>query len=714
MKNIILLSDGTGNGAAKRNQTNVWRLYSALNLHRPDQIACYDDGVGSQEFKPLKLLGGAFGWGLKRNVLDLYKFLCRNFENEDKIYLFGFSRGAFTVRVLAGMIDRCGLYTNYSNESDLHQTAKENFTAYRSEFYRGYLYRFFRWITKAEKKIKGGEIDAIEFIGVWDTVDAYGFPIDEIAILWDRYIFPIRFPNRQLSHRVKKACHALSINDERNTFHPVLWDERNEATLTADGSIEANRLEQVWFPGAHSDVGGGYPRYTLSLVTLDWMISKVEAKNPENPKDPGLRFIETLRDEYMSRSDWHGVQHDSRSGLAVYYRYKPRNIKQLCDNPDAGVLIDKPKIHRSVFERIRSNVMPYAPTGLPESYEVVATRGKPPAYEKGPGKKTRTEALNYALDIIYWRRRLYGALLAVTLTLVASRFFLQWTADGVCSGAFCLLDPILRLLMNVLPDFIQPWFYALRQNPLWLWGFIAAFAFLFLLKQYLWTQTEIRAAEAWAVLKGKGKQPVWKPTFTSKLRQTSQSVFRKAISFTGASAVFILMLMMIVVLFSRTAFYLRNTVGTLCENTISTELTDSRSVTFDISNPCFNTGILMKKGETYQIEVDGSDWSDGGIKTGPMGFKSTPFLRFWVPIRRHIAEDWASLVGRIGNAGVEHFSIGAGITYKAKTSGSLFLYVNDAVFGLFPGRYWAWPYFWNWGRNKGTAAVTVSRVPDEE
>ena len=115
-KNIILLSDGTGNGAAKRNKTNVWRLYDALDLHRDDQVAFYDDGVGSQEFLPFKLLGGAFGWGLKRNIRELYKFLCRNYKSGDRIYLFGFSRGAFTVRLLAGMIAYCGVYTERSEE----------------------------------------------------------------------------------------------------------------------------------------------------------------------------------------------------------------------------------------------------------------------------------------------------------------------------------------------------------------------------------------------------------------------------------------------------------------------------------------------------------------------------------------------------------------------------------------------------------------------
>src|SRR6476661_8778937 len=115
-KNIVLLSDGTGNSAGKLFKTNVWRLYQALALSppgsgAPGQIAYYDDGVGSSSFRPAAVLGGAFGWGLKRNVLDLYTFLCRNYEPGDRIYAFGFSRGAFTVRVLSGMITDQGLVT---------------------------------------------------------------------------------------------------------------------------------------------------------------------------------------------------------------------------------------------------------------------------------------------------------------------------------------------------------------------------------------------------------------------------------------------------------------------------------------------------------------------------------------------------------------------------------------------------------------------------
>src|SRR5215831_2312302 len=129
-KRIILLSDGTGNSAAKVWRTNVWRLFQSLELRTSDQVATYDDGVGTSSFKPMALLGGAFGIGLKRNVLGLYKFLCRNYKSkqdyealarqagtgndaagalpdelkDDEVFLFGFSRGAFTVRILTGLV----------------------------------------------------------------------------------------------------------------------------------------------------------------------------------------------------------------------------------------------------------------------------------------------------------------------------------------------------------------------------------------------------------------------------------------------------------------------------------------------------------------------------------------------------------------------------------------------------------------------------------
>jgi hypothetical protein len=98
---------------------------------------------------------------------------------------------------------------------------------------------------------------------------------------------------------------------------------------------------------------------------------------------------------------------------------------------------------------------------------------------------------------------------------------------------------------------------------------------------------------------------------------------------------------------------------------------------------------------------------------GPDGFDD-PWLMPWIPLRRHLGEPWLKLMGRIGDAGAEDFPIGSGPTeYRARSDGELFLYVNDAVFGLLPGRFWAWPYFWGLGANKGSAEVTVRELPPD-
>ena len=190
-KRIVVCSDGTGNTAIKGHGTNVFKLFEAVDLngHRFDanltpQIAIYDDGVGTEDFKPLKLLGGAFGWGLSRNVRHLYKELARIYDPGDEIYMFGFSRGAFTVRTLAGFISTCGLVDRDKitprTFGGLKSAVKKAYKAYR-KCYRPFLWQLF---TKPSRNA-GQEFKArysisddvrVRFIGVWDTVDAVGLP----------------------------------------------------------------------------------------------------------------------------------------------------------------------------------------------------------------------------------------------------------------------------------------------------------------------------------------------------------------------------------------------------------------------------------------------------------------------------------------------------------------------------------------------------------
>jgi uncharacterized protein (DUF2235 family) len=212
-ENIVILSDGTGNAASSVWRTNVWRTFQALNLEGNAQVAKYDDGVGTSSFVPLALLGGAFGWGLKRNILDAYKFVCRNYQADAKLFLFGFSRGAFTVRVLTAFILEQGLVQAQS-EAELSDLARNAYRAYRANSYHSILRlenplrkirdcfaRLYDRLTRRRSYDQTHNINVptIEFLGVWDTVAAYGLPADEMTRGFSNWIWPLELPNRVLT-----------------------------------------------------------------------------------------------------------------------------------------------------------------------------------------------------------------------------------------------------------------------------------------------------------------------------------------------------------------------------------------------------------------------------------------------------------------------------------------------------------------------------------
>ena len=361
-KNIVVCSDGTGNSAIKGRGTNVFKLYEAVDLHGHEQnpnlarqVAFYDDGVGTERFKPLQLLGGAFGLGLSRNIRQLYADLVRTFEPGDQIYLFGFSRGAYTVRALAGLITTCGvLGGEFDNDDDLKAAVSRAYCEYRRK-YRTTLGRYIRRPYTAESAREFRERESarevsIKFIGVWDTVDAVGLP-DDLAAPINALVYRFQFPDLKLSPLVERACQALSIDDERRTFQPVMWDEEGE---------KSGRIEQVWFAGVHANVGGGYPKQGMSLVALDWMMSKAEKS--------GLRFLRRERDEYRECRNVSDKLYNSRAGLAVYYRYTPRDIAVMCEAHHTT-----PHIHVSAVERIAQATEGYAPGNVPMTYTVVVT-----------------------------------------------------------------------------------------------------------------------------------------------------------------------------------------------------------------------------------------------------------------------------------------------------------------------------------------------------
>ncbi len=356
-KTIVLCSDGTGNSAIKGRGTNVFKLYEALDIqgHKSDptqarQIAFYDDGVGVSSNPIKKLLGDAFGYGFSENIRSLYIQLVRAYESkEDRIFLFGFSRGAFTIRALSGMVQKLGILQSaqFLNKDDLEKAVALCWVEFSNYLFEG------KAINKALlKDLIFFDTIEIDFIGVWDTVGAVGTPFYEIIdILNKSNSFYSQKPGR-----VKRACQALSIDDQRMTFRPELWDETD---------AKPEQIEQVWFAGVHSNVGGGYPKQGMSLVALDWMMAQAEKS--------GLRFITAARDYVSTEQDVHGELYNSRSGLGVYYRWQPRNIFKLCQDRH----ITTPKIHVSVYERIAQSTADYAPGNIPFCSQVVSHNNWP-------------------------------------------------------------------------------------------------------------------------------------------------------------------------------------------------------------------------------------------------------------------------------------------------------------------------------------------------
>jgi uncharacterized protein (DUF2235 family) len=412
-KNIIICSDGTGNTAVKNRGTNVFKLFEAIDLngHRTDatltpQVALYDDGVGTQSFLPLKLLGGAFGWGLKRNVLKLYTGLVRTYDPGDQIYLFGFSRGAFTVRTVGGLIAKCGIL-DWNRMPTTDAMRKEVAAAYRvyRQGYRTWLWRMFH--LKSFEDVQRSAADAmskfrtsrkvhdgkIHFVGVWDTVDAVGGPF-HISDFINTFVHRFKFPDQKLSKDVEWAVQALSIDDARAAFEPRLWEDNP-------------KVEQAWFSGVHSNVGGGYPKQGMSLVTLDWMMQKACER--------GLRIVAEDRRRYWEHGSVDDKLYDSRAGLGVFYRWKPRNMLKLWEEQKAGA---RPKVHLSVFERIAHGTDGYAPGTLAPDMDVVYTPSGNLSEDRTAA--TRAEEVQCALANAFRKRGV--DLEKVRGTLILGRF----------------------------------------------------------------------------------------------------------------------------------------------------------------------------------------------------------------------------------------------------------------------------------------------------
>lgn len=489
-KKIVVFADGTGNAFSSQ-ESNVWRLYQALNKEEKPgglmQIARYIPGVGTSSNRAIRALDGATGFGVPQNVQKLYRFLCWNWEPGDEIYLFGFSRGAFTVRCLASMVAMQGLMPRVIEggavgKAEMKRNTTGAWRAYRRQtaplFKDGKLkmnpiielLRKLRdgvvWLkrslfgerhhsdvlaaikeesakTKPNEQDKSGAAGTvpIRFMGLFDTVEAYGMPVEQIREAFNWAIWPIQFRNRQCSAVVQKVRHALSLDDERLTFHPIRFDQ----SIRKDGST-GPETQELWFAGVHSDVGGGYADNAVSLDPLIWM--KEEAQQQE------LIFDEVFMGRYQRGRYPQALIHNSRSGLANFYRYDPRRIRGGAENGGP------PVVHHSAVTKMKIGADGYAPLGLPGDFRIYAAGPKRWSGIVENGMSRNIGAVEKVRRLICWRKGTNWLTIGCVAGLVALPFLRGWL------GSSTPISPKLQgwiewTIGGILPGWAYSWVLAL-------------------------------------------------------------------------------------------------------------------------------------------------------------------------------------------------------------------------------------------------------------
>ena len=305
-KNIVLCLDGTGNQLKARGNTNVVRLYQLLDLGDPDrQIAYYDPGVGtfsaSGAWTPVarrlsRVAGLAFGSGLRANVAEAYTYLMQHWQPGDRIYVFGFSRGAYTARALAGMLRAAGLLRPGSE--NLVPYAVGVYARNKQDWSDDDWAQLHKFAGVFAQDAGGGRSVPVEFLGLWDSVKAAGI------LRWElKWLYTRQLPN------VATVRHAVSIDEKRRPYREYLVQAKPPAPA----------LTEVWFAGVHSDVGGTFeddPR--LAAITLRWMV--------EGARAAGLHLTDEAEDvsSAVTRDNATGTVHEmGRIWALLGYRHRP-------------------------------------------------------------------------------------------------------------------------------------------------------------------------------------------------------------------------------------------------------------------------------------------------------------------------------------------------------------------------------------------------------
>jgi hypothetical protein len=319
-KRIIVCSDGTWNvpdPVDGGKPTNVAKISRAILPVTPDgirQLVFYDEGIGSKGFFDW-LIPGHTGIGLWRKALNGYCFIAEHWAEGDEVYLFGFSRGAYTVRCLAAFLGIAGLL----RESEL-------LVAWRA-FERG-------------ERREGNNPLHIKLVGVWDTVDSLGLPLPLLRQLTRPRL---RIRDSRLGRHVANGFQALAIDEIRSAFVPMLW---------TNDPAPGQRIEQMWFAGVHADCGGGYPEDGLADLALNWMIRRAE--------ECGLRFDAGYERREIHASSGQAL-HRERNGL---HRILPVYERPLLEaNPRTE------RVHWSAAARLDDPRRGYSPANLKRALE---------------------------------------------------------------------------------------------------------------------------------------------------------------------------------------------------------------------------------------------------------------------------------------------------------------------------------------------------------
>jgi uncharacterized protein (DUF2235 family) len=340
MKRIVICCDGTWNTPDQTDRglaepTNVTKLADAMarTAGGVAQMLFYHSGVGTSGSWISRLYDGFTGSGISDTILEAYRFVIETYEPGDQLFLFGFSRGAFTVRSLAGLIRSCGILRH-----NAVYAIPKAFRLYRARTPATHPRQ--REATLFRRTYAVEEISPIDFIGVWDTVGALGNPL-----LFGNLSPGNRFHDVDLSTKVRHAFQALAIDETRRFFQATLWHQQPDAV--------GQQLEQMWFCGTHSNVGGGYADTRLADIALQWLVQKARGCGlgvgdiPASP-DPLGPIVESRKGFYRVIPKYYrpiaapAVAQRTRESLhpsvALRYRaarYRPPNLEAYYDrHPD--------------------------------------------------------------------------------------------------------------------------------------------------------------------------------------------------------------------------------------------------------------------------------------------------------------------------------------------------------------------------------------------